>query len=244
MANQFLRIGLFACALTAAAGPGLAGGPTKADLEKALSACPPGESEGSDGLCSPTGDTRMGFDFVPQGDSGPTSGAPHADPATAHHRVVARIEKPGAVVGGFADLQITFGNASWELTDGDRDTADTLAVVMLEPDLAHKLVEISGYYEQHRHRRVQQLPVAPARGRGAGLSHRQGRAVVAPDRGGLWLFGSDRRHRSCGRREQARRRHRAGLGQAVGLRRPPMAKRLVRRAVPPAVAWPACAAPQ
>ena len=87
----------------------------------------------------------MGFDFVPQGNSGPTSGAPHADPATAHHRVVARIEKPGAVVGGFADLQITFGNASWELTDGDRDTADTLAVVMLEPDLAHKLVEISGY---------------------------------------------------------------------------------------------------
>ena len=70
MSKHFLYFGLIACAMTVVASSSFAG-PTKADLEKALSACPPGQSEGQDGLCAPSQGDQMGYDFIPQGDAAP-----------------------------------------------------------------------------------------------------------------------------------------------------------------------------
>ena len=157
MSKHFLYLGVVGCALTIIAGPTLAG-PTKADLEKALSACPPGQSEGQDGLCAPSQGDQMGYDFIPQGDTAPGgtkaapsstttpagTTAPAAKPNPGHHKVASTGPAPGPV-GGLVDLQMTFANASWTLTETDKATANTLTQVLMEPANATKVVEIGGH---------------------------------------------------------------------------------------------------
>jgi outer membrane protein OmpA-like peptidoglycan-associated protein len=151
MSKHFLYLGVVGCALCVIAGPTLAG-PSKADLEKALSACPPGQSEGQDGLCTPSQGDQMGYDFIPQGDTAP-GGAKQtqqqqqtssAKAANVHHRV-ASVGPVPSMQRGLVDLQMTFPNASASLTDNDRATANTLTEVLMEPANANKLVEIGGH---------------------------------------------------------------------------------------------------
>lgn len=124
-------------------------GPSKADLEKALSACPPGQSEGQDGLCTPSQGDQMGYDFIPQGDTAP-GGAKQPQmsstkPITGSHHKVASVGSVPAMQRGLVDLQMTFPNASWMLTDSDKATANTLTEVLMEPANTTKLVEIGGH---------------------------------------------------------------------------------------------------
>src|SRR5277367_5695124 len=132
MSKLFLSFGLIACAMSAVASPSFAG-PTKADLEKALSACPPGQSEGQDGLCAPSQGDQMGYDFIPQGDTAPGGAKPaqtsSTKPVSAHHRV-ASVGPMSAVQHGLVDLQMTFPNASSMLTEADKNTANTLTQVL------------------------------------------------------------------------------------------------------------------
>jgi outer membrane protein OmpA-like peptidoglycan-associated protein len=153
MSKHFLYFGLIGCALTVA-GPSFAG-PSKADLEKALSACPPGQSQGSDGLCAPSqGDSQMGYDFIPQGDAAPGAATTTTTTTTAHqntarpvvrHTRMATATTPASAGTGLVDLQMTFANASSMLTDADKTTANTLTQVLMEPNNAEKLVEIGGH---------------------------------------------------------------------------------------------------
>jgi outer membrane protein OmpA-like peptidoglycan-associated protein len=146
MSKRNLYFGLIGCALCVAAGPGVAG-PSKADLEKALSACPPGQSEGQDGLCAPSQGDQMGYDFIPQGDTAP-GGAQQSPSSTkavsAHHRIATTEPGPSAQ-RGLVDLQMTFANASWTLSSSDKVTANTLTQVLMEPANASKVVEIGGH---------------------------------------------------------------------------------------------------
>jgi outer membrane protein OmpA-like peptidoglycan-associated protein len=150
MSKLFLSFGLIACAVSAIASPSFAG-PTKADLEKALSACPPGQSEGQDGLCAPSQGDQMGYDFIPQGDAAPGGAKPAANTTTpakplSGHRKVASTGSSSAMVDhGLVDLQMTFTNASWTMSDSDRATANTLTQVLMEPANAAKVVEIGGH---------------------------------------------------------------------------------------------------
>jgi outer membrane protein OmpA-like peptidoglycan-associated protein len=151
MSKNYLLIGLIGCALSVAASPSFAG-PTKADLEKALSACPPGQSEGQDGLCAPSQGDQMGYDFIPQGDAAPGGAKqpPAANTTTtkppAGHRKVASTGSSSALVDhGLVDLQMTFTNASWTLSDSDKATANTLTQVLMEPANTAKVVEIGGH---------------------------------------------------------------------------------------------------
>lgn len=50
-----------------------------------------------------------------------------------------------SVQHGLVDLQMTFPNASWNLTNDDKMTANTLTQVLMEPANASKLVEIGGH---------------------------------------------------------------------------------------------------
>ena len=151
MSKHYLYFGLIGCALTVVAGPSIAG-PSKADLEKALSACPPGQSQGQDGLCAPSQGDQMGYDFIPQGDAAPGSAASptktsSAKPAatTRHTTHVATATMPARTGAGLVDLQMTFLNASWTLSDTDKATANTLTQVLMEPANTDKLVEIGGH---------------------------------------------------------------------------------------------------
>ena len=150
MSKLFLSFGLIACAVSAIASPSFAG-PTKADLEKALSACPPGQSEGQDGLCAPSQGDQMGYDFIPQGDAAPGGAKPAANTTTptkplSGHRKVASTGSSSAMVDhGLVDLQMTFTNASWTMSDSDRATANTLTQVLMEPANSAKVVEIGGH---------------------------------------------------------------------------------------------------
>src|SRR5277367_7033831 len=103
MSKLFLSFGLIACAMSAVASPSFAG-PTKADLEKALSACPPGQSEGQEGLCAPSQGDQMGYDFIPRGDAAPGGAKPaqtsSAKPAMAHHRVASAGPMPSSTQRG------------------------------------------------------------------------------------------------------------------------------------------------
>jgi OOP family OmpA-OmpF porin len=151
MSKHYLYFGLIGCALTVVAGPSIAG-PSKADLEKALSACPPGQSQGQDGLCAPSQGDQMGYDFIPQGDAAPGSAASpmkqsSAKPAntTRHTTRVTMATAPARTGSGLVDLQMTFGNASWVMSDSDKATANTLTQVLMEPANAEKLVEIGGH---------------------------------------------------------------------------------------------------
>lgn len=151
MSKHYLYFGLIGCALTVVAGPSIAG-PSKADLEKALSACPPGQSQGQDGLCAPSQGDQMGYDFIPQGDAAPGSAASptktsSAKPAstTRHTTHVATATAPAMTGSGLVDLQMTFPNASWTMTEADKTTANTLTQVLMEPANAEKLIEIGGH---------------------------------------------------------------------------------------------------
>jgi outer membrane protein OmpA-like peptidoglycan-associated protein len=149
MSKLFLSFGLIACAMSALASPSFAG-PTKADLEKALSACPPGQSEGQDGLCAPSQGDQMGYDFIPQGDAAPGGAKPAntatpAKPLSGHRKVASTGSSSAMVDHGLVDLQMTFTNASWTLSDSDRATANTLTQVLMEPANATKVVEIGGH---------------------------------------------------------------------------------------------------
>jgi len=147
MSKHYLYLGVVGCALTIIAGPTLAG-PSKADLEKALSACPPGQSEGQDGLCAPSQGDQMGYDFIPQGDTAPGGAKPaqtsSTKPVLGHHRV-ASVGPMSSVQHGLVDLQMTFPNASSMLTEADKITANTLTQVLMEPANAGKVVEIGGH---------------------------------------------------------------------------------------------------
>jgi len=145
MKKHFLYVGLVGCALSVAANPSFAG-PSKADLEKALSACPPGQAEGQNGLCQPSQGDQMGYDFMPQGDTA-TGAAKHAGatkPGDTHGKVASVAPVP-AGAPGLVDLQMTFAKSSWTLTDADKATADTLTRVLLEPTNATKIVGIGGH---------------------------------------------------------------------------------------------------
>jgi outer membrane protein OmpA-like peptidoglycan-associated protein len=124
-------------------------GPTKADLEKALSACPPGQSEGQDGLCAPSQGDQMGYDFIPQGDTAPGGAKPgqtsSAKPTMAHRRLASVGPMPSSTQRGLVDLQMTFSNASWTMSEADKVTANTLTQVLMEPANASKVVEIGGH---------------------------------------------------------------------------------------------------
>jgi outer membrane protein OmpA-like peptidoglycan-associated protein len=145
MKKHFLYVGLVGCALSVAANPSVAG-PSKADLEKALSACPPGQAEGQNGLCQPSQGDQMGYDFVPQGDvtggSAKHSGSMKAGDA---HGKVASVAPMPTGGPGLVDLQMTFARSSSALTDADKATADTLTHVLLEPANATKIVGIGGH---------------------------------------------------------------------------------------------------
>ena len=89
----------------------------------------------------------MGYDFIPQGDMAP-GGAKQtqtssAKSSTAHHRMASM--GPSSTQRGLVDLQMTFPNASWSLTNEDKMTANTLTEVLMEPGNAAKLVEIGGH---------------------------------------------------------------------------------------------------
>jgi OmpA-OmpF porin, OOP family len=143
MKKHFLYVGLVGCALSVAANPSFAG-PSKADLEKALSACPPGQAEGQNGLCQPSQGDQMGYDFVPQGDLAPGAAKPAASakPTDTHHKVASIAPMPPV---GLVDLQMTFAKSSATMTDSDKATADTLTHVLLEPANATKIVGIGGH---------------------------------------------------------------------------------------------------
>jgi outer membrane protein OmpA-like peptidoglycan-associated protein len=149
MSKHFLYLGVLGCAFVMA-GPSVAG-PSKADLEKALSACPPGQSEGQDGLCAPSQGDQMGYDFIPQGDTAP-GGAKQPQqqtssvkPVSAHHKVASVGPMPATTQRGLVDLQMTFANASWTMSETDKTTANTLTQVLMEPANASKVVEIGGH---------------------------------------------------------------------------------------------------
>jgi len=144
MGKHNFHLGLIGCALCIAAVPAMAG-PSKADLEKTLSACPPGQSQGQDGLCAPSQGDQMGYDFVPQTDTTPAAQSSAQQSGANHHAVVASVEQPGALGKGSTDLHMTFAKGSSVLTQADRETADTLAQVLLEPGFAGKLAEIGGH---------------------------------------------------------------------------------------------------
>ena len=147
MSKHILYLGVVGCALTIIASPTFAG-PSKADLEKALSACPPGQSEGQDGLCAPSQGDQMGYDFIPQGDTAPggakSSQTSSAKSVKSHHQV-ASVGPIGATSRGLVDLQMTFSNASWTMSEADKVTANTLTQVLMEPANASKVVEIGGH---------------------------------------------------------------------------------------------------
>lgn len=136
MSKRYVYFGLIGCALSVAAGHSIAG-PSKADLEKALSACPPGQSEGKNGLCQPSQGDQMGYEAPDT-----TGGAKPPAATKSTHGAVATV---GAVQTGRVDLQMTFARASWTLTDADKATANTLIQVLTEPANAAKLVEIGGH---------------------------------------------------------------------------------------------------
>ena len=145
MKRFYLYSGLVGCALSVAANASFAG-PSKADLEKALSACPPGQAEGQNGLCQPSQGDQMGYDFMPQGDTaqGSVKHSTAPKPGDASGKVASTAPVPMAG-RGLVDLQMTFAKSSWTLTDADKATADTLTRVLLEPANAKKLVEIGGH---------------------------------------------------------------------------------------------------
>ena len=150
MSKHYLLIGVVGCAMSIVASPSFAG-PTKADLEKALSACPAGQSEGQDGLCAPSQGDQMGYDFIPQGDMAPGGAKQQpvnttsAKPVTSHRRFASTNPAPAPANHGLVDLEMTFANASWTLSDSDRATANTLTQVLMEPANTTKVVEIGGH---------------------------------------------------------------------------------------------------
>ena len=89
----------------------------------------------------------MGYDFIPQGDTAPGGArqtqTSSAKAAATHHRMASM--GPSATQHGLVDLQMTFPNASWSLTNEDKMTANTLTEVLMEPGNASKLVEIGGH---------------------------------------------------------------------------------------------------
>lgn len=60
------------------------------------------------------------------------------------HRV-ASVAPMSTTPRGLVDLQMTFANASWTMTEADRATANTLTQVLMEPANASKVVEIGGH---------------------------------------------------------------------------------------------------
>jgi len=89
----------------------------------------------------------MGYDFIPQGDMAPGGAKQQATSSTkpvAGHRRVA-VAEPGTSTRGLVDLQMTFANASWTLSEADKKTANTLTQVLMEPDNTGKIVEIGGH---------------------------------------------------------------------------------------------------
>jgi len=95
----------------------------------------------------------MGYDFIPQGDAAPGSAASPTKQATAkpanttrHNTTrVTMATAPATTGSGLVDLQMTFGNASWVMSEADKATANTLTQVLMEPANAEKLVEIGGH---------------------------------------------------------------------------------------------------
>jgi len=91
----------------------------------------------------------MGYDFIPQGDMAPGGAKPQtasssSKPVTGHRRMA--VTEPGpSAQRGLVDLQMTFPNASWTLTESDKKTANTLTQVLMEPENASKVVEIGGH---------------------------------------------------------------------------------------------------
>lgn len=92
----------------------------------------------------------MGYDFIPQGDTAPGGAKQQqqtssAKPVSVHHRVASVGPMPATTQRGLVDLQMTFANASWTMSETDKTTANTLTQVLMEPANASKVVEIGGH---------------------------------------------------------------------------------------------------
>ena len=124
MGKQIRYLTSAAFLLAASSSSSFAAGPSAADLEKALSACPPGQSISEAGLCGPSQGDQMGFDYTSPAYSG---------------------RHPGEITVGIVDLHMSFPKGAATLTDTDKAIADTVATVLLEPHFANRLVEISAY---------------------------------------------------------------------------------------------------
>jgi outer membrane protein OmpA-like peptidoglycan-associated protein len=133
-----LALGAFSLSISILASPVWAGGPSKSEIENGVSGCPDGQNLNDDGHCTPSQNDRMGFDLMRPAD------APQHPPALRAHPVAATSQAP-AFVNGLLDLHMKFASASWQLTDGDKDTIRRVARLLTASEYAGKIVEIGGH---------------------------------------------------------------------------------------------------